>query len=672
MSAEGMDPNSEILEQEAAPRVEAEPGTVSGARDWPGVSRESEPAPVKFPGEDGGKSLARMAERDLMAAVQLLAERAQYITGATGAAIALRDGDEMVCRASAGGSAPEIGARLQMDSGLSGESIRTRQLLRCNDAQTDGRVNRESCEALGIASVVVMPMLDGGEVIGVFELFSDRAYAFEDRDIVALERMGAMVRTALEQAEGGMASGEGHADEEPVLADESAGKESEELAATFAPPEDIADGVAEPTFEAAAQDVQTVDGALFVEQTNELVDESPFLSVPENSVEAHASAAPEKSADPAEASDPDVGEMARDAAARTEAWKASLFASDKPEASATPVASETPGRIAFHMRVPRKTEAQPFEAGIPPAQASVVVESQQAESEKAESRKKDDWETPAFQSENEEPLTNAATGETAGIAGSTALTEILQQAGEQSQTPDEVALPGVDRASPAAVASTGSAAAAAPAREARAGQAAPGPTFEEKARGVPATLPVNPIPEQEAPKPKIEIARPASSEGRAKIAVAQVRKCEACGFPVSEGRKLCLDCEKKPQKAETSAKPTAVAVPTVAANVKNDVGAATPAEQVSATLINKAPVASLSETVGAAATPAEGEKAEQKPEMKRSEASPAAHVAAAEPPAPQFMVSAPDHYESWIVSHMYTAVAIAVIAVGIVVYLLSR
>ncbi len=157
-------------------------------------------AGVRFPGEDGGRSLAEMAERDLAATLQLLAERAQYITGATGAAIALRDHEEMVCRASAGSSAPEVGTQLQVNSGLSGESVRTRQTLRCDDASTDTRVNRESCEALGISSVVVMPLLRGDEVIGVFELFSDKANVFETRDLAALERMGAMVHAALEHS----------------------------------------------------------------------------------------------------------------------------------------------------------------------------------------------------------------------------------------------------------------------------------------------------------------------------------------------------------------------------------------------------------------------------------------------------------------------------------------
>ncbi|MBZ5599572.1 MAG: GAF domain-containing protein [Acidobacteriia bacterium] len=157
--------------------------------------------PLRFPGDDGGKSLAEMAQRDLQAALQLLAERAQYITGASGAAIALREDAHMICRASAGTSAPELGAHLQVNSGLSGESVRTRQLLRCDDAETDTRVNRESCRALGIASVVVMPLLREQEVTGVFELFSSHAYAFEERDITALERIAEMIQTAVDQAD---------------------------------------------------------------------------------------------------------------------------------------------------------------------------------------------------------------------------------------------------------------------------------------------------------------------------------------------------------------------------------------------------------------------------------------------------------------------------------------
>lgn len=152
--------------------------------------------------ENAGHSVAEMAQRDLDAALQLLAERAQYITGAGGAAIALRRAgfDDMLCRASTGPNAPELGALLSAEFGLSGESVRTRLPLRCDDAERDSRVNREGCRQLGIASVAVMPIVSDDEVLGVFELFSGKVNAFEERDLSALQRLGEMVETAVRLA----------------------------------------------------------------------------------------------------------------------------------------------------------------------------------------------------------------------------------------------------------------------------------------------------------------------------------------------------------------------------------------------------------------------------------------------------------------------------------------
>src|SRR3974390_2631890 len=100
-----------------------------------------------------------LGEHDLDAALRLLVARAQYITGATGAALALLYEDEMVCVASAGSSAPTVGARLQVLSGLTGEAISRTPLLLCANAESDGRVNLDTCRELGIASIAVLPLL---------------------------------------------------------------------------------------------------------------------------------------------------------------------------------------------------------------------------------------------------------------------------------------------------------------------------------------------------------------------------------------------------------------------------------------------------------------------------------------------------------------------------------
>jgi hypothetical protein len=226
-----MDHQSAVDQNSALPAVERDmPGTSANRSATASVSagiadanthpsQPAEPAP-RFPGEDGGRSLslAEMAHIDLDAALQLLSERAQYITGASGAAIALRRGEhnDMLCRASAGSNAPELGALLSMEYGLSGESVRTRQTMLCDDAESDPRVNREGCRQLGIASVVVMPIVSDDQVLGVFELFAGKPRAFEERDIAALQRLSEMVETAVKHA---VAAQTARAVEEPAGAE---------------------------------------------------------------------------------------------------------------------------------------------------------------------------------------------------------------------------------------------------------------------------------------------------------------------------------------------------------------------------------------------------------------------------------------------------------------------
>src|SRR5579862_5760984 len=72
-------------------------------------------------------------EMQLEPGINFIAERAQALTGATGAAIALRSGEEIVCRARAGRTAPDVGVRLQTDTGLSADCVRRGEILLCHD-----------------------------------------------------------------------------------------------------------------------------------------------------------------------------------------------------------------------------------------------------------------------------------------------------------------------------------------------------------------------------------------------------------------------------------------------------------------------------------------------------------------------------------------------------------
>ncbi len=165
-----------------------------------GAGTPNLPDLFRFSAEDDGKSLTQSAEHDLESALQLLAERAQYIMGAS-VAIALRDGEEMICRASAGPAAPAVDSVILVDEGLAAESIRTRQTLRCDDAENDRRVDRASCRASGVKSLMIAPLVREHKAVGIFQLFAERSYAFEERDVVVVERLSQMALTALDHAE---------------------------------------------------------------------------------------------------------------------------------------------------------------------------------------------------------------------------------------------------------------------------------------------------------------------------------------------------------------------------------------------------------------------------------------------------------------------------------------
>ena len=137
---------------------------------------------------------------DLDSTLQLLAQRAQTFTRATGAAIALTEGASMICRASSGQDAPGLGARLTTGSGFSGECVRTGQMLRCEDSETDPLVDRESCRALGIRSMIAVPVVWGDAVIGLLEVFSPDAYAFSTNDSVVLKRLAGIISNAIYRA----------------------------------------------------------------------------------------------------------------------------------------------------------------------------------------------------------------------------------------------------------------------------------------------------------------------------------------------------------------------------------------------------------------------------------------------------------------------------------------
>ena len=110
-------------------------------------------------------------------------ERISSLTQATGVAVAVRDEWGVVCRASTG-VAPGVGSRLRPDSALTRECLETGQVVICDDTEKDYRVDPSIAKSLRLRSALVVPLRTSDSVLGVLEVLSSQAFAF-DRDQVA-------------------------------------------------------------------------------------------------------------------------------------------------------------------------------------------------------------------------------------------------------------------------------------------------------------------------------------------------------------------------------------------------------------------------------------------------------------------------------------------------------
>ena len=150
----------------------------------------------------GGGALSVDLALDLV--LNDVVEQARTVTGATGAAIALfRDG-ELTCRATSGENAPDLGVRVDGNSGLAGACVSSGEIQQCQDTETDPRVNAEACRRLGVRSMLIAPLVDGQRLIGVIQVFSAWPNAFGKREFSALQVLAGRIAESNREAEAGI------------------------------------------------------------------------------------------------------------------------------------------------------------------------------------------------------------------------------------------------------------------------------------------------------------------------------------------------------------------------------------------------------------------------------------------------------------------------------------
>jgi hypothetical protein len=135
-------------------------------------------------------SLIQTATRELHASMQLLAARARFVTGASGAAIALLEDGQFVYCASTGTSVPEIDTQADTNKETLRQCIQETRVIRSSSGDT----------RTGAIFALALPIIRKSKVSGFFELATSHA-AFEDADIQVISRLAEMANIALDHME---------------------------------------------------------------------------------------------------------------------------------------------------------------------------------------------------------------------------------------------------------------------------------------------------------------------------------------------------------------------------------------------------------------------------------------------------------------------------------------
>jgi hypothetical protein len=135
-------------------------------------------------------------DSDFQSLVSKVVELAQILTGASGSAIAFRGEQGTICRARSGEGAPPLGAPVDTTSGISKQCLDSGTPLRCEDIATDGRVDPEIFQAVGIRAVAIVPIYSDGDISGILEVFSDAPGVFTDQHLKTLQQLASWVGSA--------------------------------------------------------------------------------------------------------------------------------------------------------------------------------------------------------------------------------------------------------------------------------------------------------------------------------------------------------------------------------------------------------------------------------------------------------------------------------------------
>ncbi len=170
--------------------------------------QESEPESEESSRSDGDYTLTLSeiveAQRQIQArhleldkALAVVAEKVARITSASGAAIGILEEKMVRYRAGAGAPSLPLETEVPLATAICAACVRTGQVIRSEDINTEVLFDPEPCRQRGILSLVAVPIYHDGDIVGALEVYFDRIHGFSESDIHTCRLMAGLVTEAI-------------------------------------------------------------------------------------------------------------------------------------------------------------------------------------------------------------------------------------------------------------------------------------------------------------------------------------------------------------------------------------------------------------------------------------------------------------------------------------------
>ncbi len=134
---------------------------------------------------------------DVDGAMNLIAVRARRVANATGIAIGMLKGDQLIYRAGSGSASTYVGQRVVATLCVSSHNLPSGEILRVENTQTDSRIEAAICRQLGAQSLLILPIYHDRAVVGVLDVLFNEPHAFGRREVLSYRLMAGLVGEAM-------------------------------------------------------------------------------------------------------------------------------------------------------------------------------------------------------------------------------------------------------------------------------------------------------------------------------------------------------------------------------------------------------------------------------------------------------------------------------------------